>query len=134
MKEMKTLKLPGQSEAYEIVDAKARELIGSHTHDEYDPAVFEFITIEDIDAICGLSVINFTINGTAFQCSNGMTWYDFAHSEYNTDGSVNCDDYVVYYGDAPVGTATGVFGFENVSPEETIIENTDYTAEESDGW
>ena len=86
MKEMKTLKLPGQTEAYEIVDAKARELIGSHTHDEFVSSDFEFITVADIDEICKISsTFTFTISGVEYIAEEGMTWADWCDSDYNTD-------------------------------------------------
>ena len=107
-----------------------------HIHDEYNPAVFEFITVENVDTICGgAPLINFTINGVAYQCPGGMTWEEFEKTEYNTDGYVKVDTDAVYCGDhKKIGISGGMFGLTLVLPEEAIVENTDYAVDESGEW
>ena len=58
------------------------------------------------------SVISFTIDGTTYNAYEGMTWGQWADSEYNTDGIfVNSDD-IVFKGTMAVGST---YGSEKIS-------------------
>ena len=68
------------------------------------------------------TLINFTIDGTAYQAEEGMTWQEWVNSSYNTDG---------YYvlGNIINGTGEHDGTVENgtVGPNDVIVANQDYS-------
>lgn len=58
---------------------------GIHTANEL-PFIFEPVTRDDIDAICGVAdLISFSVDDVIYQAIDGMNWYDWVHSSYNTN-------------------------------------------------
>lgn len=41
-------------------------------------------TINGETSYSTINIINFTINGTSYQAEEGMTWYEWCNSDYNT--------------------------------------------------
>lgn len=57
---------------------------GIHTANEL-PFIFEPVTRDDIDAICGVAdLISFSIQNAIYQAVQGMTWKEWTVSKYNT--------------------------------------------------
>lgn len=58
---------------------------GIHTANEL-PFIFEPVTRDDIDAICGMvHLISFSVDDVIYQAVDGMNWYEWVHSSYNTN-------------------------------------------------
>ena len=66
----------------------------------------------------GASLITFTIDGREYQAEEGMLWWEWAESEYDTDGYMLADK--VYAPD-------GVGYIYDVTPYDVIINGTAYT-------
>lgn len=81
----------------------------------------------------GVTLINFTINGTAYQAEEGMTWEQWCNSSYNTGGFYVIDgNNFVYF---PDGSYVSTEGFEGGTAEksETIVVNGSYYIYSSGG-
>lgn len=78
-----------------------------------------------------VTMISFTINGTSYQAEDGMTWEQFANSEYNSGNKVVAwagTDHVTY-GDSSRGTLIMLSGVGLVTPNDIIIDNGVHTTD-----
>lgn len=74
------------------------------------------------------TLINFTINGTAYQAEEGMTWEQWCNSSYNTDGYYVREDGVITNNVYFVGTPAG-----HVSSTDTIVSDYSYAGSGAGG-
>ena len=70
------------------------------------------------------STISFTISSTTYQAEEGMTWYEWANSEYNT-GNFVC--YGTNYSVTVVGFNAYIALIGPVNGSDTIQNNASYT-------
>lgn len=76
----------------------------------------------------GATLINFTINGTAYQAEEGMTWEQWCNSSYNTDGYYVREDGVITNNVYFVSTTAG-----HVSSTDTIVSDYSYAGSGAGG-
>lgn len=77
-----------------------------------------------------VTLINFTIDESAYQAEEGMTWGEWVASSYNT-GRTNGDNVVKKFyitSDSDVGWENGLVSIENTVMNEStvIVNNTSY--------
>ena len=78
-------------------------------------------------------IINFTIDGNAYQAERGMTWEQFITSDYNIAQQygtyIKITDNFINYGNAPV-----TIGVEHqyVRPSDMIVDNFNYNRYKSE--
>lgn len=75
-------------------DVQDVNLSNYYTKTEIDN--MEFITVNDIDVICGVSVsqmISFTVEGETYQAEEGMTWAEWINSDYNNNDKLYLDEF-----------------------------------------
>ncbi len=117
------LYLIDESTLTEIADAiRAKKGITGYL----DPANFasEILSIGQAPT---MTIISFTIDGTAYQAEEGMTWAEWcANSDYNTDG---------YYVSANriMSPGASLRIISNVTPDAIIQANTEYVLDHGGG-
>ena len=105
---------------------------------EFASNCVDFQTILNKINSLGKVIINFTISGTTYQADyqayEGMTWFEWCNSSYNTDGfTCQGNTFAVYpAGDGPVGSVRESDSTE-VLGSEVIISNMIYTISSSGG-
>ena len=91
-----------------VFPAGTKEITANGTHD-----VTEFASVEvnvpapvltyydgSVDISGGVELISFSIDGTTYQAEDGMTWYDWCNSSYNTIDAVVLAGGVIF---TPIG-------------------------------
>lgn len=75
-----------------------------------------------------INLISFYIDGTPFQCEEGMTWQDWVNSDYNTgeykiiEYCLHLGTYIVVTNSSSYGEGYGVYNTDNVKDYELISE------------